>query len=380
MTQKKIVRPAFSTPPPAPPPAVAPLDANIMRLPQIPDFAVPGDDRLLGPSVVQPRELSPGEVSGLTIIGVDPTKPVPKEALERLAKLPPEVLNALKAPQARHDALIAGAMANPTVAQKAVRIEDLPENRREAAVKTMADMLSAAERWRQGESAPTPEKRTVRFPVVSDEPPAPAPAPAPAPVPPTAPEPAPSATIESDAGGAGTTSPICPRCGFDCRQTAGPVTDADRIAFLACVLALPARRFEKAYPLFGNRLSVRFRELGPGEQDEVTRAVHRRASADSETSSPGTMLYYANLSANYRMIASLVRLENAQECHDLSGGLGDALRQGKRVEDYVRWVTDNTLPTDSILVAARRAFDDFNVLCQNLREAASHPDFYAATD
>lgn len=376
MSSKTVIRPTIGQPAPAVTPAAATpvVDSNIMRLPQMSDGQT-SSGRLFGPDVVQPRELSPGEVQGLTLIGVDPTVPVPKDALERLASLSPETLARLRAPSPEYTRAVEAATASPVVPQKPVRIEDLPQAEQDRARQVMARMLGEAE-GSTPPANPSREKRVVTFPVVPDAPvtaPLPPPPPQPAPVSP-APPPVDDAT--SDAGGAGLTTPICPRCGFDCRQQdAVTLTDEDKVSFLSCILAIPSRKFEKEYPRYSGRLVLRFRELSPLEQDEATRATHRLVTRDTEAGNVGTMLYYANLGATYRAILSLVKLENSTDCYDLSGAYQEASRQGKSVEEYVKWVIGTAVPTDSLLVVVRRAFEDFSQLCQKLREAASLSDF-----
>lgn len=391
---KPVRRPTFPSakPPvktpttPAPPAVVEAMPEAIARLP----LAQPENaGRLLGPEVVQPRALSDLEKQGLRLIGHDPTRPVPREALEELARrVAEEKARMDAAADTRYTEAVDHFTRQPTVAPQAVDVGDLSEIERTQALNKMQAMLATLNRPAAPASTPPqpPQRPTVSSPWANVIPDVPPPAPPPPPPPPEGPtgptgDPGPEGLPgpTNDHGGLGATPKFCPRCGFDC-QDVDPIkpTEDDTTTFLTCILATPARRYTRTYSRFGGRLRLTFGELNPKTTDDVTRALHRAANRDADANNPGSQAFYVNMGATYRALLSLVRVETAEQVVDLATGWADAAAAGATVEQYVEWLTTETLPTDSMLVVVRRAYEEFNQMCQKLREAAAHPDFYTA--
>lgn len=371
----KPIKPSFAA---KTPPKTLPIPKNSLAGLEMLKKVNDRPDALAGPDVVRPDYLTELEREGLQLIGVDPSKPVSKEVLEKLSatiqqmreQTPPMPTTAIDIPPA-------------------VDIESLPPAEQAKHKQSINSLLKKFDELQQqvsrrpGMGAPA---AAAAGPVFTPPPKNDIPV-DPLPTEPirrnetsgSTPESNPAPPPASDAGGGGAAAVICPRCGFDCRNPDPvEVSDQDKVDFLSCILASPAVAFSRTYPLFGGHLSVTFRELRVSESMDVFRAVQRQAAADGRDGLGILQSQYLKQAQYYRSVVALTQIVSPTSSIDLTTAYQDAKANGFTVEKFADLVTDEYLATDSWVVVVQEAYSHFHMLCDKLRSLSQTPDFWPA--
>lgn len=169
----------------------------------------------------------------------------------------------------------------------------------------------------------------------------------------------------------------CPNCNWDISKNPSDVEDADKYAWLNCVLS--GQPFVKEYKLAGGKLSLRYTTRTKKAVDAINSALLKEEK-DGSIPSDNSRVYllaHTNRQKQLNLTASFVGL-NDKEYPGLFTEEGQALYGGDNVIDRLNNAHEVKFgDMDEMLYSAvlkhLLIFDD---MCFKLVEAVNSPDFY----
>lgn len=182
---------------------------------------------------------------------------------------------------------------------------------------------------------------------------------------------------------------FCPHCGGDTRTDDSTIADVDKATFVVCLVG--RRPFVKEYALLGGRVALRFREIHPGENEEIVRQLARdRADRQILTEAQEVEWW-----GRYRVALQLLEYRaEGEEAISLAEGLSPRTSPCARtfwppadgkptaemsLRDIERYVRTTVLRTESIYALARMTMNEFNRLAARLAVRSKDPDFLVGT-
>jgi len=169
---------------------------------------------------------------------------------------------------------------------------------------------------------------------------------------------------------------ICPRCSFDLNTDLNEPTDADKIAFVACILG-GEHRFTKEYSLFGGKIKVVFRALKPREVDTAI----QQADIDLQADKIVNLVQYSREIERYKLAAGIAVI--ARQGHtELEFPEIGALEYDEEnfatpvaaMDDYLH---NEVFTTDSLRKVIYNAWAEFLGTLATLEAKAEDPDFFS---
>lgn len=171
----------------------------------------------------------------------------------------------------------------------------------------------------------------------------------------------------------------CARCGHPKDHDYDiPITEAEKDAYLACILCL--RPYEATESLFGGRLRLRLRSLSAADLD----AIWRQIMWDEQAGRIVNVADKLEFSQRYRLTLSLLSFETPEALYTFPGSLADwqpgISEDGGKV--YACWQSlSQTLSlNESLLRVLNGAVMRFYLRLSKLENLADDPNFYKAGD
>lgn len=170
---------------------------------------------------------------------------------------------------------------------------------------------------------------------------------------------------------------ICPRCGQDLNAPVALPADADKLAYLQCILG--SQRFTKTYVLFGNRVEITFRSLLPTEADLILDQL------DSEVRSGEIAVptQYMRQFEIYRFSSAIVRIVVVgRPPIDILpiGKIAHSEDIFSALPQLNQHLNEQVFAAETLRRSAVQQWRLFDTLVRHMEAKADDPDFFSAIE